>query len=68
MHRFVLGSEERPALDKCDGDNSNCGVAAAGDNGSCERPIGTPPEPPMYMTVRVDRRKRRKRRKFENFS
>lgn len=25
--------------------------------------IGTPPDPPYYMTVRVDRRKKRKRRK-----
>jgi len=25
--------------------------------------IGTPPDPPFYMTVRVDRRKKRRRRK-----
>jgi hypothetical protein len=77
VRRFVLGSEERPVLDKCNdnGENDVAATATAeggnegmersnGNNSSSRRPIGTPPEPPYYMTVRVDRRKKRKRRKF----
>jgi hypothetical protein len=76
VRRFVLGSEERPVLDKCNdnGENDvaatataeggNGGMERSNGNNSSRRPIGTPPEPPYYMTVRVDRRKKRKRRKF----
>ncbi|KAL3115562.1 hypothetical protein niasHT_015900 [Heterodera trifolii] len=47
---FVLGAEEAPVL--------------FGEHGKSDesRPIGTPPEPPFYMVVRIDRRKKRKQK------
>ncbi|KAI3415855.1 oxidation resistance protein 1 [Globodera pallida] len=47
---FVLGAEETPVV------LSDCGKKDE------SRPIGTPPEPPFYMVVRVDRRKKQKQR------
>uniref|UniRef100_A0A914HE69 LysM domain-containing protein n=1 Tax=Globodera rostochiensis TaxID=31243 RepID=A0A914HE69_GLORO len=47
---FVLGAEETPVV------LSDCG------KNDESRPIGTPPEPPFYMVVRVDRRKKQKQR------
>jgi len=61
IFRFVLGSEERSVFEKKQKYND-----ITNNNGQNKRnSIDSPPEPPYYMTVRVDRsRQQRKKSKF----